>query len=62
MRIGIPQEPGCEVGLNCDQIEPPHEEQQSLQGVERNPNAYRSIGGLHDTSMGKCTLLHCASN
>ena len=29
VRISIPQEPGCEVGLNCDQMEPPHEEQQS---------------------------------
>ena len=36
VRISIPQEPGCEVGLNCDQMEPPHEEQQSQQGVERN--------------------------
>ena len=29
VRISIPQEPVSEVGLNCDQMEPPHEEQQS---------------------------------
>ena len=29
VRISIPQELGCEVGLNCDQMEPPHEEQHS---------------------------------
>ena len=31
------------MGLNCDQMEPPHEEQQSQQEVERNLNAYRSM-------------------
>ena len=29
VRISIPQEPSGEVGLNCDQIEPPHEGQPS---------------------------------
>ena len=43
VRISIPQEPGCEVGLNCDQMEPLHEEQQSQRGVEMNLNAYRSM-------------------
>ena len=43
MRISIPQEPVCEVGLNCDQMEPPHEEQQSQQRVERNLNVYRCM-------------------
>ena len=43
MRISIPQEPGCEVGLNCDQMEPPHEEQHSQYPVEKSPNAYRSM-------------------
>ena len=43
MRISIPQEPGYEMGLNFDQMEPPHEELQSQQGEERNPNAYRSM-------------------
>ena len=42
-RINIPQEPVFEVGLNSDQIGPPHEVQQSQQGVERNLNAYRSM-------------------
>ena len=31
------------MSLNFDPIEPPHEEQQSQQGVERNLNAFRSI-------------------
>ena len=40
------------MGLNCDQIEPPHEEQQSQHGVERNLNAYRSIRDhIHSTRM-----------
>ena len=42
-RISAPQEQGCEVTLNSDQMEPPLEEQQSQQGVQRNPNAYRSM-------------------
>ena len=42
-RISIPQEPGCEVGLSSDQMEPPPKEQQSQQGVERNLNVYRSM-------------------
>ena len=36
------QEQGCEVSLH-NQMEPPPEEQQSQQGVQRNPNAYRSM-------------------
>ena len=43
VRINIPQELGYEVGLNCDQMEPPHEEQQSQQGVKKNLSAYRSM-------------------
>ena len=31
------------VGLNCDQMEAPHEKQNSHYLVERNPNAYRSM-------------------
>ena len=31
------------MSLNSDQMEPPLEEQQSQQGVKRNPNAYRSM-------------------
>ena len=42
-RISAPQEQSCEVSLSSDQIEPPPEEQQSQQGVQRNPNAYRSM-------------------
>ena len=33
----------CSSGLNCDQMEPPHEEQYSEYSVERNPRAYMSI-------------------
>ena len=43
VKISAPQEQSCEVSLNSDQREPPLEEQQSQQGVQRNPNAYRSM-------------------
>ena len=42
-RVGAPVEQGCEVSLNCEQMEPSLEEQQSQQGVQRDPNAYRSM-------------------
>ena len=42
-RISAPLEQGCEVSLNSDQMELPPEEQQSQQGIQRNPNAYRSM-------------------
>ena len=42
-RISAPQEQNCEVSLNNDQMELPPEEQQSQQGVKRNPNAYRTM-------------------
>ena len=42
-RISAPQEQGCEVSLNTSQMEPRLEEQQSQQGLQRNPNAYRSM-------------------
>ena len=42
-RISAPQEQGCEVSLNSDQMDPPLEEQHSLQGVQSNLNAYRSM-------------------
>ena len=41
-RTSAPQEQGCEVGLHSNQMEPPTEEQQSQQGIPRNPNAYMS--------------------
>ena len=40
-RNSVPQEQGCEVSLNTEQMEPPLEEQLSQQGVQRDPNAYR---------------------
>ena len=43
VRISIPQGAYSESSLNLDQMEPPQEEQQSQQGVERNLNAYRSM-------------------
>ena len=43
VRISIPQGAYSKSSLNLDQMEPPHEEQQSQQGVERNLNAYRSM-------------------
>ena len=39
-RTSAPQEQGCEVSLHSNQMEPPPEEQQSQQGIPRNPNAY----------------------
>ena len=41
-RTSAPQEQGCEVILH-NQMQPPPKEQQSQQGVQRNPNAYRSM-------------------
>ena len=42
-RTSVPQEQGCGVSLNTEQMEPPLEEQQSQQGVQRDPNAYISM-------------------
>ena len=42
-RSSAPQEQGCEVSIHNGQMEPPPEEQQSHQGVHRNPNVYRSM-------------------
>ena len=42
-RTSVPQEQGCEVILNTEKMEPPPEEQQSQQGIPRNPNAYMSM-------------------
>ena len=35
-------EQGCEVSIHNNQMEPPPEEHHSQQGVQRNPNSYRS--------------------
>ena len=43
VRTSIPQEQGCELNLDSDQMEPPPEDQQSQQGNQRNLNAYRSM-------------------
>ena len=42
-RLGVPIEQGCEVSLHTNQMETPPEDQQSQQGVHREPNAYRSM-------------------
>ena len=42
-RVNAPLQQGCEVSLQSGQMEPPPEDQQSQQGVQRNPNAYRSM-------------------
>ena len=42
-RTSASQEQGCEVCLNSQQMEPPPEEQQSQQGIQRNPKAYRTM-------------------
>ena len=41
-RLSAPVEQGCEISLHSNQMEPPLEEQQSQQGFQREPNAYRS--------------------
>ena len=43
VKVSIPQELDSRLGLNLNPMEPPPEEQQSQQGVERNPNAFRSM-------------------
>ena len=43
VKVSIPQESDSELGLNLNPMEPPPEEQQSQEGVERNPNAFRSM-------------------
>ena len=42
-RTSASQEQGFEVSLHNNQMEPPPEEQQSQQGIPRNPNAYMSM-------------------
>ena len=42
-RLSAPVEQGCEISLHSNQMETPPEEQQSQQGVQREPNAYRSM-------------------
>ena len=42
-RLSALVEQGCEISLHSNQMEPPPEEQQSQQGVQREPNAYRSM-------------------
>ena len=48
-KISIPQEPqesqeiDSKVSLNSNPMEPPHEEQQSQQGVDKNLNSFRSM-------------------
>ena len=42
-RLSAPIEQGCEISLHTNKMETPPEEQQSQQGVQREPNAYRSM-------------------
>ena len=42
-RLSAPVEQGCEISLHSNQMEPSPEEQHSQQGVQREPNAYRSM-------------------
>ena len=42
-RLSAQVEQGCEISLHSNQMKPPPEEQQSQQGVQREPNAYRSM-------------------
>ena len=42
-RLSALVEQGCEISLHTNQMETPPEEQQSQQGVHREPNAYISM-------------------
>ena len=42
-RSSAPQEQSYELRIHGSQMEPPPEEQQSQQGAQRNPNAYRKM-------------------
>ena len=42
-RVSAPLEQASEVNLNTNQMDHPPEEQQSQQGVQRNPNAYKTM-------------------
>ena len=42
-RLSAPAEKRCEISLHNNQMEPPLEEHQSQHGVQREPNAYRSM-------------------
>ena len=42
-RLSALVEQGCEISLHSNQMEPPPKEQQSQHGVQREPNAYRSM-------------------
>ena len=42
-RLSALVEQGCEISLHTNQMEIPPEEQQSQQGVQREPNAYKSM-------------------
>ena len=60
-RTSAPQEQGCEVSLHSNQMEPSPEEQQSHQGVQSNPNAYRSMRDhihLPTVSTPSCIVPH----
>ena len=43
VKVSIPQESDSKLGLNFNLMEPPLEERQSQQGVDRNLNAFRSM-------------------
>ena len=42
-RSSAPREQSCEVSMHSGPMQTPPEEQQSQQGVHRNPNAYRTM-------------------
>ena len=43
IKVIIPHQSNSELSLNLNPMEPPPEEQQRQLGVERNPNAFRSM-------------------
>ena len=60
-RLSAPIEQGCEFSLHNNQTKPPPEEQQSQQGVQREPNAYRLMRDhihLPRVSAPSCIIPH----
>ena len=56
-RLSAPIEQGCEISLHSNQMEPPPEQQQSQQGVQRELNAYRTMRDhIHPPSAPSCII------
>ena len=57
-RLSAQIEQEREISLHSNQMEPPPEEQQSQQGVQREPNAYRLMRDHIHPPKSECILMH----